>query len=415
MTAIIDSPLTHCRSCTSLVAPWDRFCTKCGTKAEPGSVADDAAYRHAGDTDPRGFAPINAPSPPVPPSFPPTGADSWYSRRGTRFTAIALAAALAVGFGATGIHAYVDNQQHQQLVDGLLSTATQSLEQNSAKLAQVTTTAQVRSIAAEAAHDDTLLTTGTPAIEGRDGTRASSLHSALRAIAALTVLDTDTLDQWPALRGSLKPAFDAVSNNDGVIGVPGSDRSLAAVDGLVTKGTQALAKWNSRNAASKAKQASDLAALDAYSTRMESLLTQYAAMRLDTHNQLDAIRDAGFYDTASARAMFDSALRDRTVVRDGMNGLSVPKGLGAQHSDVASVVSDGMSSMNHLVSAITANAATCAYTSCNLLEEPSWDEFQRTSEKVGDNFDSAVSSWRAGASERHDAIKHRQMPGKPTV
>ena len=98
-----------------------------------------------------------------------------------------------------------------------------------------------------------------------------------------------------------------------------------------------------------------------------------------------------------------------------MNGLVAPNGIGSQHSNVASVVGDGMAGMNELIGALDSNLATCGITSCNLLDEPSWDAFQNTSDQVTRDFDSARDQLNNAINSRRDAIKDRQLPGKPVI
>ena len=420
MTAMIESPLTDCKDCTNPIAPWDRFCNNCGVKTELGVATDPAAAYsaaplQAGDTDPIGFAPIAAPPTPPAATNNAAGGRAWYAGRGAKLTAIAAASALAAGLLGFAASAYLENQSNQERVDATIATATQGLTTASADLGQVVTTEQIRAIAANAAAAGTALAEGTAGLEGEDAARAKSVQSALTAVAGLAALNTDTLDQWPTLRGSLKPALDSVNAGSDTVGVPGSDTSLATVDGLVARGSQAIAKWNSKNTAVKQKQAADLAAVNSYASQMGALITQYDGMRADTGRQLDKIRAVSFYETSTARTMFAAAHANRAEVRNQMNGLVAPNGIGSQHSNVASVVGDGMAGMNELIGALDSNLATCGITSCNLLDEPSWDAFQNTSDQVTRDFDSARDQLNNAINSRRDAIKDRQLPGKPVI
>ncbi len=419
MTAMIDSPLTDCKDCTNPIAPWDRFCNNCGVKTELG-VATDPATAHsaaplqAGDTDPIGFAPI------VAPPMPPVATNDargrvWYSGRGAKLTAIAAASAVAAGLIGFAASAYLENQANQERVDATIAAASQGLTTAAADLGQVSTTEQIRAVAANAAAAVATLAEGTRGLEDDDAARANSVQSALNAVAGLAALNTDTLDQWPTLRGSLKPALDSVNTGNQTVGVSGSDASLATVDGLVARGNQAISKWKSKNAAVKQKQASDLTVVNSYASQMEALIAQYDGMRGDTGRQLDEMKAARYFETSTARSMFAAAHADRTEVRNQMNGLSAPNGIGSQHSNLASVVGDGMAGMNELIGALDSNLATCVYGSCNLLDEPSWRDFQDTSDEVTKDFDYARDQLTEAINSRRDAIKDRQLSGKPVI
>lgn len=413
MTAIIDNPLTDCKECTNPVAPWDRFCNSCGVKTDLGFATDSVAALETGDTDPIGFAPIAAP--PSPPVVTNVATRPWYAGRGAKLTAIALASAIAAGLVGFAASNYVENRATQERIDATISAANQGLTQASAELGTVATTEQIRSIATTAGQTGNTLAEGTGDLEGDNAARANSVQTALTALAGLSALNTDTLDQWPALRDTLKPALDAVNTGGEALGVPGSDASLATIDALVTRGNQAIAKWNTKNAAIAQKKADDLAALDSYSNNMNTYLNQYSTMRSDTGGQLDKMREAGYYNSSTARSMFDAARADRQRVRDAINGLATPKGLESPQSYVTDVISDGMAGMSALIGAIDANAATCAVTSCNLLEHDSWEDFQTTSERVTKESASAEDQVKTAINDRRQAIKDRPMPGKPVV
>ena len=413
MTAIIDNPLTDCRECTNPIAPWDRFCNSCGMKTDLGFAADSVAALENGDTDPIGFAPIAAP--PSSPVVTSVAERPWYARRGAKLIAIALASAIAVGLAGFAANSYVESRKNQERIDAAISAASQSLTQASIELGAAASTEQIRAIATTAGQTGTTLREGTVGLEGDNAARASSVQTALTAVAGLSALNTDTLNQWPALRGTLKPALDAVNTGSEVLGVSGSDASLATVDALVTRGVQAIANWNTKNAAIAQKKADDLAALDSYSTDMNTYLNQYSTMRSDTESQLDKIREAGFYESSTARSMFDDARGDRQRVRDAIANLPAPKGLSAPQAYVTDVISDGMAGMSALIGAIDANAATCHMTSCNLLDQESWDDFQTTSDRVTTESRSAQDQVQNAINRLRQAIKDRPMPGKPVV
>lgn len=395
MTTTTGPETVYCDSCDEPVPALNRFCPTCG-----------AANRGTFETLMRQVEnPFDATTAVKP---------NWRSKRSLTAIAVGTGAVVALACAGVGVKMVLDQQQHNEVVGAAFSAAQTQLTDEAKQASAATTTAQLRNLAKSASAQATSFDTGLPALSEQESSDAGSLRAAFTAMGRLAELSTNTLDRWPSIRSGLDPALQQASNGD-VHGTPAAGEALTAVNALVAKGNRRISAWNEKNTRVRDKQRADLANLNAYDAEVSALIDNYASMRDDTKRQLDSMRDAGRYDTTTARTMFSNALDSRRVVRDEIQSKAAPKGLASAQSEVTSAISSGMEAMSQLIAAIDANEASCAISSCNLFDQPSWDDFQSTSTQVTTDLDRSVTSWNAAVASARSTIKDRTFAGRPVI
>lgn len=301
------------------------------------------------------------------------------------------------------------------VVGGSVAEATESsLAALLAELAAAKRTADVRTIAETAVRE---ADARRAALEGmpEDSEWADQLGAFVGvygAVERLSILDGETLRQWSGLRQQLTAAVAAVETDSLVV-----SRGRAAVeslDGLVSKARTRISDWRAEYDTAVAQKGAETTALNEYGSAMEAQLRAYSSLRSDLSDWIERVERPGSYVTYDeAYSVLSQAQWDRQLVRDAMNGLSVPETVQSSHAALVGVVEDAIAAMQAAYDGAT-DSDFCV-TSCYYADTPGWQRFSSESGRITEDYGVAVENWRTAIKSAEAGVAARTLPRMPRV
>ena len=253
-------------------------------------------------------------------------------------------------------------------------------------------TAQLRSVAREAAALEPTAVGVAGALTGDHATRATADASALRALGALSVIDGDHLDAWAALSAPLRQALAAA-------GVSAAGTDVSAIDTMITAAQQKLLAWAAANQAAQAgaddstgngagnadKGTGDTAtqaesAIDSYVRSASGLLAQYAKA-IDTL----PVVGPGQEPSATLTGRFVDSAGALTSLSGAVSRLDPPAGMSRAQQALATLVSKAHAAAT-AGQAVASSAQSCnsAARSCAYGTQRRWSDYASDLGALGD-------------------------------
>lgn len=232
------------------------------------------------------------------------------------------------------------------------------------------------------------------------------------AVERLSILDGETLRQWSNLRQQLTAAVAAVETDSLV--VPRGRAAVDSLDGLVSQARTRISDWRAEYDAAVAQKGADTTALKEYASAMEAQLRAYSSLRSDLSDWIERVERPGSYVTYDeAYSALSQAQWDRQLVRDAMNGLSVPEAVQSAHATLVGVVDDAIAAMQAAYDGAT-DSDFCV-TSCYYAETPGWQRFSSESGRITEAYGAAVENWRTAIGSAEAGVAARTLPRMPRV
>ena len=387
-----------CTSCGERVEVAARFCGGCGHPVDATDTQPVVAVGAAAEVD-------------VPAQAPRRSRRGWWLAGGTGLAVVLAGAGVAAALVLTQPH-----PEDAVLVDSAAETV-DVLEQMEA----AQTTADLRETAAAADTAANPVTEILPTLNPADPTAQAlaSLEEVLGAVAALEVIDGDTLAEWPAASRGLDAALDGLPGDEPAVEAvePAGRDAIEAVNALVGGAEQALADWQAAVEVAEKATADNAAAVQAltdYENAVEGQLRTYASLRTDTANFIDLAGDRDSYVTFDqGRAALSEGAAARREVRSALTALAVPAGMEAEHARLVAMVEDAAAAMDAGVSAI--DDADFCVSSCYVFETTAWQTFLDESSRISGEFAAAETAWQNRIAALKAPLGDVTAPDKPVV
>lgn len=374
------------------------FCTRCGASIRPTSgEAESPTTVISGDSD-------DSLSSEVGPGAQQESDEE--GRRSRRPPVWLLVTVLVAVLGAIGAFLFVRNTQQANARESAVVAAATSVADTMTDLSAARTTADIRAVATAASEQQSIVAANTEV----DPSIASSAQ-ALGAIAALEVIDGDTLNQWPAQRAKIDSAVRAIQV-DGTTMDPGP--VLSAVDTNVANAQQALDTWQLQVNVIKKEQADANAALNAYEPSATAALDSYKNLRNSTAKWLSDAQKATSLNVSSATSYLQDAVDDRQDVRDSLTRLDPPDKLTGVHNEVVASLDLGIDGMESLLRGMSALSG-CSGSSCTLSRNSGYSSFLSASGTNTTRYNQAYEAWNDAVAELRAQIESMSVPTKPVV
>lgn len=245
-----------------------------------------------------------------------------------------------------------------------------------------------------------------------EASRLERLAQLDEAVAGLTAVDGDHLDEWTSARADILRAVSALETTDAARGE--ATEAVKSVDTLVEHARSALRTWHLRYERTIDNRARDLHIITSYRAAMNRLLGRYAGLRQDLSVWIDRVEDSSNYVTwDEAYRVLSDAQWQRQAVRDEMSGLTVPGRLGFAHNQVLAVIDDGIEAVASAYEGVS-DAQSCG-TSCYYADTPGWQRFQAESDRITGAYEDARSAWARAIARAVALTQARQPPPRPDV
>jgi hypothetical protein len=296
---------------------------------------------------------------------------------------------------------------------------TRSVTQLVDRLGQVTRTAQVRKVAADAAEEGAVVRAALVGLSGDSATAVQAAGAVFDQLALLRPLDADHLSAWDEVRVTLVAALGEVAGEvDGRQAFRASaNDAVDNLDGLVASGQAAMQQWHTDLARAKRKQARAQQTVATYREAVQEQLTTYQQLRSDLSDFFTQVDDAKVVPGVppaglDARAVLGDAYRARQDVLGALKGIEVPPVLESAHAEVERVVKEAGDAVKAAYDALGKDyyCDTCVYA-----DSPSYLTFSSESERITGEFTTADTAWHEAVTAVRKSISDKALPKKPVI
>ena len=286
-------------------------------------------------------------------------------------------------------------------------------------LGNATSTAGLRSIAAEAAEEKPAVAAALPALSADSGKPVLEAYDrVLAAFGPLSEIDGERTGGWAGARGDLASAYAQLATvSEGTSGAGLTTQStavLAAVDKVVDGAAGAIADWKAAHDAAVQARNADAAALESYTADFRAEIKSYELLRKDLQAFFDRVQDPNvsvyYYEAYNA---LDDAAEARRSVRAALTSLRVPEGLRAEHDRAVAVVTRAINAVQASYDGLS-QAQDC-FEYCFYRDTPGFKRFQSESDGISKEYAAAIAAWESAAEATKASVTNRALPPKPEV
>ena len=290
------------------------------------------------------------------------------------------------------------------------STTQDTMTDTLARLADADGTERVRALAGRAVRQGLTIEAALTGVDEASRDDLKALREVYDAIAALSVLDADHLDEWGSLRGPLLTTVSDLGPTQRTAG----RGVLTHLDDLVRGGQARLSEWRQTYKAAAKRRSDDAAALEKYRSKMDAQMHRYSALRVDLSDWIAMVEEPSSYVTWSDAytALYDAEWQRQQVV-DAMTALDVPQQAQNDHAELVAVIDDAIEAVRSANSGVS-DAEYCT-NSCYYKDTPGWTRFSAESERIAKAYGSAVDAWETMISGATAEIQQRPLPEQPRI
>jgi hypothetical protein len=254
--------------------------------------------------------------------------------------------------------------------------------------------------------------------QGPQGKQITAVATALKALGGLGTITADKLTAWTGVRAQLAAATTGLEGVD-------SRNALSAVDGLVARAQQQLARWRATTARLTERTAKDTETLTTYTTAVQAALTSQVAANTADAAFVTGVGKNPALTSQQAVAYLDGATKTRAAVSAALAAATPPKALEEQHAALVQLAEQASKTVaSGYQGTKKTRCGTVPPTTpggkptpapCLYAATGGWTSFSSAAAQEAPALTTARKAWGDAVTAAQKAIAARKLPTKPVV